>query len=59
LAQINSEKGNIQGNIENHKKGIELAAFEKADLIVFPELSLSGYESKLSASESCSIFALG
>jgi len=49
LAQIKSKKGNIQGNIESHKKWIELAASEKADLIVFPELALTGYAPELAA----------
>ena len=47
IAQTKSEKGNIKSNIENHKKWIEIAVSEKADLIVFPELSLTGYEPEL------------
>lgn len=47
IAQTKSEKGNIKRNIENHKEWIKIAISEKADLIVFPELSLTGYEPDL------------
>ena len=47
VAQTKSEKGNIKANIQNHLKWIELAVSEKTDLIIFPELSLSGYEPEL------------
>lgn len=47
LAQVKPEKANINTNIENHKKWIHVAISEKVDLIVFPELSLTGYEPKL------------
>lgn len=47
VAQIASNNGNIQRNLEIHKNWIELAISEKADLITFPELSLTGYEPKL------------
>jgi len=47
VAQTKSEKGNIKSNIENHKKWIEIAISKKAGLIVFPELSLTGYEPEL------------
>ena len=47
LAQTKSDKGKIDRNIENHKKWIEIAVSEKVDLIVFPELSLTGYEPEL------------
>lgn len=40
-------KGDIQRNIEEHKKLINLAAFHGADAIIFPELSLTGYEPTL------------
>jgi len=36
--------GDIQGNIANHKQWIEWAAADEAELIIFPELSLTGYE---------------
>lgn len=44
VAQTEAERGNIQRNIENHLEWIELAITEKSDLILFPELSLTGYE---------------
>lgn len=47
LAQIEPDKGNFQGNIEIHKKWIELAIQVDADFIAFPELSLTGYEPQL------------
>ena len=46
-AQSKSDKGNIKSNIENHKKWIYIAVSEKVDLIIFPELSLTGYEPAL------------
>ena len=48
LAQIRSAKGDILENIKIHEKWIELAIAEKSDLIVFPELSLIGYEPEIS-----------
>ncbi|MEZ4978635.1 MAG: carbon-nitrogen hydrolase family protein [Chitinophagales bacterium] len=47
IAQTKSEKGNIQGNMENHMELIESAIELKADLIVFPELSITNYEPDL------------
>lgn len=47
IAQTESEKGNIQRNIENHLEFIERATKLKADLIVFPELSITNYEPDL------------
>ena len=44
VAQLNSEGGKIQKNIEGHIQLIKMAVEAKADLIVFPELSISGYE---------------
>lgn len=41
-------KGDSQSNIDNHKKLIGLAVSNGADTIIFPELSLTGYEPKLS-----------
>ncbi len=49
LAQTNSDKGKIEKNIVNHKKWIAIAVLNKADLIIFPELSLTGYEPELAA----------
>ncbi len=43
LAQIATQLGNVQANLEKHLDFIEQARAQKADLIVFPELSLTGY----------------
>jgi predicted amidohydrolase len=50
LAQTNPLKGDIDGNIILHKKLIDRAAAYQADFIVFPELSLTGYEPTLAQS---------
>lgn len=49
VAQNRPVIGNIPSNIESHKKLIELAASEGAGMVIFPELSLSGYEPKIAA----------
>jgi len=49
VVQTRPAKGNIQANIQAHKKLIELAVFNKTDIIVFPELSITGYEPGLAA----------
>ncbi|MDD3237147.1 MAG: NAD(+) synthase [Candidatus Gastranaerophilales bacterium] len=43
LAQIDPIAGNISHNFEKIKEAITKAKEEKADLIIFPELSLFGY----------------
>lgn len=43
-AQSGSIKGNIPGNMLVHQKYIETASAENVDIIIFPELSLTGYE---------------
>ena len=48
VAQTRPIKGDIQRNIANHKKLIDLAVFQGADTVIFPELSLTGYEPELS-----------
>ncbi len=48
VAQTRLIKGDIQSNIDNHKKLIDLAVFYGADTVIFPELSLTGYEPELS-----------
>lgn len=50
LAQINPEIGNCSANIQNHIKWIEQAVDQQANLIIFPELSLTGYEPKFAKS---------
>ena len=46
LAQINSKLANIEDNLEKHLYYIERAIKEKSDIILFPELSLTGYSLK-------------
>jgi len=43
VAQIESDKGNLQKNISVHMLAIHAASKENVDLILFPELSLTGY----------------
>ena len=47
LAQIRSGQGDIPGNLLQHQKWIECAVTQGADVIVFPELSLTGYEPQM------------
>jgi NAD+ synthase (glutamine-hydrolysing) len=43
LAQIATKLGDVQSNLEKHLDFIKQAKAQKADLILFPELSLTGY----------------
>lgn len=43
LVQTSAHLGNITKNLESHLEWIEKARGEKVDLLVFPELSLTGY----------------
>ena len=47
VAQTRPVKAEIQTNIDNHKKLIDLAIANGAEIIIFPELSLTGYEPSL------------
>jgi predicted amidohydrolase len=47
LAQIQPVSGNIAQNIERHQHFVETAVTHHTDLILFPELSLTGYEPSL------------
>lgn len=47
VAQAKAVKGDIRSNIENHKKIIDFAISHGADIIIFPELSVTGYEPSL------------
>lgn len=47
VAQTRPVKGDIEINVTNHKKFIHLAILHGAGIIIFPELSLTGYEPKL------------
>lgn len=42
-AQINCQLGSVAENLETHRKMIGQAKAEELDLLVFPELSLTGY----------------
>lgn len=46
VAQVTSVLGDLQKNIKHHLKFCDEAIKNKADLIVFPELSLTGYSLK-------------
>ncbi len=46
VAQINPALGDYDKNIKKHLKYIDNAIKKKADMIVFPELSLTGYSVK-------------
>jgi predicted amidohydrolase len=48
LAQIKSLAGDVSANTLKHIDAIKLAAQQGADIIVFPELSLTNYEPTLS-----------
>jgi len=47
VAQTRAVPGDVQKNIDNHKKFAKVAASHAADIIIFPELSLTGYEPTL------------
>ena len=47
IAQIEPIKGDIQKNLDKHLKFITAALAKRPDLIMFPELSLTGYEPEL------------
>lgn len=49
LVQCLSKKGAVSENIENHLKLIRRSLEYEADLVVFPELSLTNYEPTLAA----------
>src|SRR5690349_7646591 len=47
VAQTSSVKGDVSANITRHKKFINTAIAHQADIVIFPELSLTGYEPTL------------
>jgi predicted amidohydrolase len=49
VAQTIPVRGDVQANIEHHLRLIRIAAEDRAQVVVFPELSLTGYELDLGA----------
>lgn len=47
VAQSSSRKGDIEYNVENHLRYVREAGLCEVDYLVFPELSLTGYEPAL------------
>ena len=43
LAQIATKLGDVESNLEKHLNYIKQAREQKAELVIFPELSLTGY----------------
>ena len=43
LAQLNPTVGDVAGNLDKARASLKLAAADKADVLVFPELFISGY----------------
>ena len=50
-AQSPSERGNLEKNVSEHVRFIEAAGSMGVDLLVFPELSLTGYELDLASAQ--------
>ena len=46
LGQINTTPGDFRGNILGIENGIKIESSQKADLVVFPELTITGYLSQ-------------
>ncbi|RXJ72722.1 hypothetical protein CS022_13890 [Veronia nyctiphanis] len=44
LVQSQVYKGDVEKNLDTHIEHIQNAALKGADLVMFPELSLTGYE---------------
>jgi predicted amidohydrolase len=47
VAQSRPIKGDIEQNIEHHQRLIDRAVAHQADIVIFPELSITGYEPTL------------
>jgi len=47
VAQTRPVKGDIEANVANHKRLIDTAIHHQAGIIIFPELSITGYEPEL------------
>ncbi|MHC1720397.1 MAG: carbon-nitrogen hydrolase family protein [Clostridiaceae bacterium] len=52
VAQIKSIRYNYEKNIEKHMEYIRLAAQQGSEIVVFPEMSLTGYERELARAQS-------
>lgn len=55
VAQSRPKVGAIDENVESHMALVDLAVREQAELVVFPELSLTGYEPSLAKQLSCAV----
>lgn len=49
VAQLQPAAGDVEKNIASHTELVDVAVLLSADMIVFPELSLTGYEPTLAA----------
>lgn len=49
VAQTRPVAGDVERNIAGHLRLIDLAASLRSELVVFPELSITGYEPALAA----------
>lgn len=47
VVQTRPVKGDVQANIERHRKFLDRAAAKGAEVVIFPELSLTGYEPRM------------
>lgn len=47
IIQVKSLKGEVEANIKNHLNAVKQVIKFKTDLIIFPELSITGYEPNL------------
>lgn len=55
VAQIKSVRENYKRNIEKHMEYIRLAAQFESKIIIFPEMSLTGYERELAGVQSFTV----
>lgn len=55
VAQLAPIKGNIEANLQHHTNMAVLAASKQASLLIFPELSLTGYEPTLARELACEV----
>ncbi|GAB3173833.1 carbon-nitrogen hydrolase family protein [Telluribacter humicola] len=55
VAQTRPAKGDMEQNMESHQRLIELALSHGADTVIFPELSITGYEPELAGALAMSL----